>query len=422
MATSPRALLLYHFFAPDDEVSSRLFAMLAEDLAAAGWDVTAAPSNRNRRDPRIAYPRRERIGSVAVRRIWRPPLSQSGALGRIANAAWMIARWSLLALRRDLHPDVVIVGTDPILSVLTAWAWKRMRPRVRIAHWAFDLYPEAAIADGRLRERSTLARMLRAVLRRAYGSCDLIADIGPCMRQRLDRYRPTAKRATLTPWALVEPPEIPEPDPQTRRRLFGDARLALLYSGNLGRAHSFEPFLELARALESDGVHFAFAVRGERVAELERALRSGPANVSLAPFAREEDLARHLAAADVHLASLRPEWSGLVVPSKFFGSLAMGRPVLFAGARSSAIARWIEEHRAGWIADEASRPELLRALAELARSPARVAEIRHRCKDTYRRHFARNAVASAWERELRSLLVDPARTVNATRDGAVAGG
>lgn len=407
MATSPRVLLLYHFFAPDDEVSSRLFAMLAEDLAAAGWDVTAAPSNRNRRDPRIAYPRRERLGSVAVRRIWRPRLSQSSTLGRIANAAWMIAAWSRLALRRDLRPDVVLIGTDPILSVLTAWAWKRLRPQVRIAHWAFDLYPEAAIADGRLREGSFLARLLRAVLKRAYGSCDLIADIGPCMRERIDRYRPAAERATLPPWALVQPTEIPEPDPETRRRLFGDARLALLYSGNLGRAHSFEPFLELARALESDGVHLVFAVRGERARDLERALRSGPANVSLAPFAREEDLARHLAAADVRLASLRPEWSGLVVPSKFFGSLAMGRPVLFAGARSSAIARWIEEHRAGWIADEASRPALNRVLAELARSPARLAEIRQRCHDTYRRYFARNAVALAWEQRLRALLVDP---------------
>lgn len=238
MATSPRALLLYHFFAPDDEVSSRLFTMLAEDLAAAGWDVTAAPSNRNRRDPRIAYPRRERLGSVAVRRVWRPPLSQSGALGRITNAAWMIARWSLLALRRDLSPDVVIVGTDPILSVLTAWVWKRLRPHVRIAHWAFDLYPEAAVADGRLREGSFLARLLRAVLRRAYGSCDLITDIGPCMRERLDRYRPTAKRATLPPWALVEPPEIPEPDPGSRYSTWQQSRL----SSEAHREHRSEAF------------------------------------------------------------------------------------------------------------------------------------------------------------------------------------
>src|SRR5262249_23018731 len=147
-------------------------------------------------------------------------------------------------------------------------------------------------------------------------ACDLIADLGVCMRIRLKAYNPPGRKVTLVPWALVEPAEVERPDPDVRRDLFGDRPLGLLYSGNFGRAHSYAEFLNLARRLRGDGVHFCFGVRGNRADELRAALRADDGNVSLAGFVPESALAKRLAAADVHLVSLRPEWSGLVVPSK----------------------------------------------------------------------------------------------------------
>src|SRR5262249_5460105 len=164
------------------------------------------------------------------------------------------------------------------------------------------------------------------LLRAAYASCDLIADLGSCMRQRLAAYAPPGHKATLVPWALVEPESVERPDPVVRRALFGDSKLGLLYSGNFGRAHSFAEFLDLARVRRDDGVHFCFGVRGNRAEELRSAIGPGDANISLAGFAPEAELEERLTAADIHLVSLRPDWSGLVVPSKFFGALAAGRP------------------------------------------------------------------------------------------------
>ena len=45
----------------------------------------------------------------------------------------------------------MIVGTDPMLSVLVALPWRVLRRRSRIVHWCFDLYPDAAVAEGMLR-------------------------------------------------------------------------------------------------------------------------------------------------------------------------------------------------------------------------------------------------------------------------------
>jgi glycosyltransferase involved in cell wall biosynthesis len=366
--------------------------------------VEALPCNRSCHHPEQGFPRREQWQSVAINRVWRPPFRQASARGRILNTAWMLAAWSAIGLRRQTAPDLVVIGTDPVLSVLVAPVLKRLHSGVRIAHWAFDLYPECAVAEGMIRENSLLLRLLQPRLRRAYASCDLIADLGSCMRSRLDQYHVKARRATLVPWALVEPETVATADPAVRRDLFGDAKLGLLYSGNLGRAHTFQEFVELARRLRYDSVRIAFGVRGHRAGELRDALRPDDHNVTLANFVPEEMLAQRLTAADIHLVSLRPEWTGLVLPSKFFGSLATGRPVLFAGSRDCAIARWIDEHRVGWVLDASTADAVAAELQALRREPGRLVEMQHHCQRVYHAHFSRRCVMDAWHQELTGLL------------------
>jgi colanic acid biosynthesis glycosyl transferase WcaI len=411
MGNTPKVAILYHFFYPDDVVSARHFSDLAEGLAAAGWEVEVFPCNRGCRNPAQIYRPRERWHGVDISRVWRPRFAQSNSLGRILNAAWMIAAWSRIALRRRAtRPDFVLVGTDPILSVLVALPLKWLRPEIKIAQWVFDLYPEAAIADGILSASGNLTRILIAVLRRAYARCDLIVDLGSCMRRRLEAYGSTAIRQTIVPWALAEEKSPLAPEPSLRRRLFGNASLALLYSGNFGRAHAHEEFLKLARSLRAMGAQFRWSVRGNAVDQLHAEIRESDTNVGMLGFVPESELARHLAAADIHLASLKPDWSGVVVPSKFFGSLAAGRPVLFAGPEDCCVARWIREHRVGWVLNSFSLEEVEFRLRYLAENPERLRELQTHCFSVYESYFSRDTMIASWARELGQLLrLRPAR-------------
>lgn len=410
---TPRIVVLYHYFHPDDVVSARHFTQLCLGLRERGWNVEVLPSNRSCRDSEASYPLKESWQGLLINRVWRPRLLQSSSLGRVLNALWMLGVWSRLGLRsRRSAPDVILVGTDPLLAVLVAWVVRKLRPRIRVAHWCFDLYPEAAIAEGMVSGDSFLVRGLRYLLRAAYASCDLIADLGECMRRRLQSYRHGAREVTLVPWALVEPESVEPPDSSLRRQMFGEASLGLLYSGNFGRAHSYAEFLELACQLQGSNVHFCFGVRGNRVEELRKAVLPEDSNIHFAGFAPESELARRLAAADVHLVSLQPEWSGLVVPSKFFGALAVGRPVLFAGPQDAAIARWIEEHGVGWVLTPGSVGEVAAQLRELAASPQRLEALQRRCQQVYRHHFSRCQIVDAWHRELLALLPSPSALVN----------
>jgi colanic acid biosynthesis glycosyl transferase WcaI len=397
--------VLYHYMHPDDVVSARHFDGFCEGLVKRGWQVEAMPCNRGCRDETRQSPRHSRWHNIEFNRVWRPKLRQASTGGRVLNALWMIGAWSRIGLRRkSAMPDVVMIGTDPIFSVMAAVAIKAMRPTARIVHWCFDLYPEAAVADGVLSPDSLFVKSGKWLLRRAYKSCDVIADVGSCMRARLDAYRPSARRATLTPWALFEPTHPVAADPETRRSLFHGASLGLLYSGNVGRAHSYEEFLALARRLRSQDAHFCFSVRGNRAAELRDAVRVDDANIGFADFASESELGQRLSAADIHLVSLQAGWTGVVVPSKFFGCLAAGRPVIFAGSRQSCIAGWIAEHNVGWVLDGESMESVANDIIRLAKEPERLRSLQAHCHSVYHDHFRMELVMDAWSKELFALV------------------
>ena len=405
----PHALVFFHYLPPDDVVSAVLIGDLSAGLCERGWKVTAYPGNRGFGDESTLHAAREIWNGVEIRRVWRPAFRQSSNAGRMLNAIWMVMRWSLLALHPRLNPDVVIVGTDPVLSILAARTWRWFKPNTRIVHWCFDLYPEAAIADGILEPRSRLVRLLHPLLKRSYAVCDLIVDIGNCMRERLKAYGSSARVATVVPWALDEQ-AVPSPLYQAERRaIFGAAKLGLIYSGSFGRAHGFEDILALARAMREDDARFAFSVRGNRTRELSQAVGPDDSNIYFAPSVPVEKLQVRLSAADIHLVSLKEEWTGTVVPSKFFGALAAGRPVLFSGSPDSAIARWITELNVGWVLQPGSAQEVAGELRRYASNPDARDRMNRHCHHVYTTRFSKRAGLDEWNSELCRLLGPQAR-------------
>jgi glycosyltransferase involved in cell wall biosynthesis len=301
-------------------------------------------------------------------------------------------------------PDVIIVSTDPPLSILVARFWKLVRSKTRIVHWCFDLYPEAAIADGVLKERSVAYRLMQWLLPPAYRSCDLIVDIGSCMRARLIHYKTSAKFVTLTPWALAEPKAPLKTDLDERERLFGDAPLALMYSGNFGRPHSHEEVLELAHELRDQRIRLVFSVRGTRQQALREAVRATDDNVSFCDLASADNLERRLSAADIHVVSLRSDWTGMVVPSKFFGAIAAGRPVLFAGSPESAVAKWIESYGLGWVLTASNVAQIADQITAYMTELKESSSMRQHCHDVYRAYFSKNTILDSFDQELRQLV------------------
>ena len=400
--------VFYHFYKPDDVVSAVHFSDLCEGLAARGWDVTMMTSNRLCRYKGTVSPKEETLEGVDVIRCWRPGLSQASNVLRMINSLWIQLAW-LLRFRRMEKPDAIIVGTDPQFSQLMLPLLRRIAPQTKILFWSFDMYPEAVLAESSNGIVVSIATMFYKMMPRLYRPVDIMVDIGPCMRSLLREHNTTADYETLVPWALSEPDFGIPVNVEVRAKMFGeDARLGVLYSGNMGMAHEYAEFLALARMLRERApqIVFAFSSRGNRMDEFLAELTPEDTNIKILPFASLEELGDRLNAADIHLLSLKPKWNGIVVPSKFFGSLAAGKPVLYAGSATSCIGQWIQRYELGLLLDSDRIEQTADKLIEYSDNPDSLDDWKSAAYRTYQEQFSRDRVIEGWDQSLRGATSD----------------
>jgi glycosyltransferase involved in cell wall biosynthesis len=127
-------------------------------------------------------------------------------------------------------------------------------------------------------------------------------------------------------------------------------------------------------------------------------------NITFAGFIEEEKLSLRLAAADMHMISLRRGWEGVSVPSKFFGSLASGRPLLYCGTPDSCIARLINEHSLGFIVEANKIKAIADILEEFSHDKNKIHQMQEWAFQFYNTHFSKELQWAKWNRSLRDYI------------------
>lgn len=117
-----------------------------------------------------------------------------------------------------------------------------------------------------------------------------------------------------------------------------------------------------------------------------------------------EELEQRLSAADLHMISLRPGWEGTVVPSKFFGALAAGKPVLYDGVAESDIGVWVDDYDLGVLLTDSNLESAAQRLIDFAHSRDDLHNWQQRALDVYRKEFSREHVLDQWDQTLRTML------------------
>jgi glycosyltransferase involved in cell wall biosynthesis len=154
------------------------------------------------------------------------------------------------------------------------------------------------------------------------------------------------------------------------------------------------------------------------VEEVQQSVTAEDHNVSFSPFAPQDQLATRLSSADIHVVSLRPEWTGTVVPSKFFGALAVGRPVLFIGSPDCSVAQIIRQYGVGWVCSPGQEAAVAAELRKFANNPWRLQALRETCHKTYQTYFSFEAALNRFDAELRALVGQQTETEISTTVGA----
>ncbi len=336
-------VLLNQFFPPAQAPTGLLLADLARELRRRGHEVTVLASAAD-------YGAAGQAPEAGLRVLHLGPQQphRAGLGAKLGDYfSFYRAAWRYLA-HLPARPDaLVFMTTPPFIGLLGAHLQKRAG--IPFVLWCMDLYPEALVAHGLFRPWNPVLPLLRQLASTERRRAAAVVALGPDMAARLAQTG-AARVEEIPGWSslAVSPALAAAAQTLRRARGWGDGEIILLYSGNMGRAHRAAEFAALAERLRDGTPRCRFVFSGGGPLRTEWEKRWGGLFEFMPPVP-EADCAAHLLAADVHLVSQQPAWTGVVVPSKFQASCALGRPVVFAGPPQSAVGVWLAEADAGWL-------------------------------------------------------------------------
>ena len=372
---------------------------LAFRLAEQGVSVAVVTSRQLYENPHAALPPREVINGVTIYRVATATRGRSRLLGRALDYVSFHAAAGVELLKILRRGDVVVAKTDPpLISVVVALA-AALRGAVLI-NWLQDLFPEVAsvLTPGLIPAR--LERLLIGTRDRSLRRAAINVVLGERMRDRVLSAGIDAARVRIVPnWADTTS-VVPQlgADSATRRRIGLEGRFVVGYSGNLGRAHEFETVIGAAQLLRTNP-RFAFLITGGGAkADAVRASvqAQGLESFFFQSYQPAELLSDSLAAADVHFVSLLPALEGLIVPSKLYGILAAGRPVVFIGDTSSELAKLVREQQCGIAVAVGDSDGLAAELCALQADPARLESMGARARELALARYTKEHAVSDW--------------------------
>ncbi len=407
-----RTIFVNRFFHPDLSATSQLLSDLAFDLAG-DRRVSVITSRLRYDDPNARLLARESVRGVEVRRVATTGFGRAGLVGKSIDLASFHLMAGIALLMVAKRGDVIVAKTDPpLLSVVAALA-ARLRG-ARLVNWLQDVYPEVATALGALGGVPARAlRVLRdASLRRASANVAL----GETMAARLEAAG--APRVRIAPNWTDETAITPLAAEHNRlRQAWGlDGRFVVAYSGNLGRAHEYDTMLGAARLLADEpAIRFLVIGDGHQARALRAAAEAaGLKNIDFQPYQPAERLPEALCAGDVHWISLRPELEGLIVPSKIYGVLAAGRPIIAVTAAEGETARLVQVHGCGLHVEPGDGPGFAAAVRRLALDRALAEGMGTAARAAATGPFSRASALARW-REILAEVAEVSRDAGPPR-------
>ncbi len=416
--TRPSVLFVNQHYWPDVAATAQHLTDLAEYLADEGWNVSVLCGRGRYLAGGLEAPKDEVRNGVRIRRISTTAFGRGTLVGRALD----YASFHVGALFRGvLGPryDWVIYLTTPSLLSFVGRVGSVFR-RQRYGVWSMDLHPEVEEALGIFRRGRPLTRLLHACARAGDRGAAFVVDLGSCMRERLvARGLDERRLVTIPVWSRKDEirPIPPEENP-LREELGLRDRFVVMYSGNAGLAHRFDEVLEAMRRLKDDPrFFFLFVGDGPRRAEIERFAREHEVpNFRYLDYFPREALAGSLSIGDAHLLTLRDDMAGLAVPSKLYGIMAAGRPVLVVGPTASEPAATVLRFGAGAVVDPEAPGSggldhagtVVEVLREWAGSPRLRRSLGARGRAAFLARFERERGCRSWAELLVALAEVPA--------------
>jgi len=347
-------LLLCQYFYPEHVSSAILPAQLAKDLAESGHDVSVICGWPQEYHDGNSVPQIETYKGVNIYRLKYGNFNNKNKIGRMINF-FSFFMSALMKLPKIMKYQVVMVYSNPPILPLIGY-WAKKLAKIKLVFVGFDLYPDNAIAINAINSDGAISKIMKYINKRVYLNADRVIAISSDMKNyMLEAHKELDEERTVVipNWYTgeIEYSGIIKND--EFKKLRETYQLIVLYTGNMGEAQELDTIVDSIINMNKSGkyknVLFVFTGHGSKKEQIEQKfINAGVSNIKVYGFLKGQDYKDILNVSDVCLVSLKKGVEGLGVPSKTYGYLAYGKPVISIMSDETELAKNITVFKAGF--------------------------------------------------------------------------
>ena len=353
-----KMLMLANYFYPDVASLGQLMTELAEELQN-NIDITviAAFPNYTGSIPEKYKGKRivkEKHQNIQILRVRVPEFDKTNKLSRIKYIISYFIN-SILAIIKSGKQDVIYTTSQPPVLGGVLGVIGKVLKRAKLIYNIQDFNPEQTEAVGYSKNKFIIevARLIDKI------SCkisDLVIIVGRDMQETLKnrfKHKRVPTNIVINNWTnenIIKPLDSNHIKVLEFKEKYNmKDKFIFMYSGNIGLFYDLENIIKVVGEFkENKDIIFAFIGDGAVKQELvDYCNKNNVENVRFIPYQDKADLIYSLNAADIHWVVNAKGIKGVSVPSKLYGVMAAGKPVLGVLDEGSEARLIVEECNCG---------------------------------------------------------------------------
>ena len=364
MADKKKLLIYAHYYVPDVASTGQILKELAEGIKDR-FDVTVicvVPSYGGTVEDKYKTQKyyKEKINGVNVLRIRVPEFTKVNKFSRVKNILAYFFGAVLATFKVGKQDYVFSISQPPILGGLIG-VWGKWIKRAKYIYNIQDFNPEQVIAVNYCKNKILLKIMLIAD-KFSCKCADKVIVVGRDMVETLKKRfnnKKIPKHTFINNW--IDENEI-YPLKGDNEKVAGfknkyglNDKFVIMYSGNIGLYYDLENIIKVIKKFPKgtktkDGKDVVFAFVGggslyDKLVEYKNV--NNMENVVFIPYQDKKDLIYSLNGGDVQWCVNARGIKGVSVPSKCYGIMAAGRPIIGVLEKNSECELIINETGCG---------------------------------------------------------------------------
>ncbi len=365
-----RIYVVNQYYHSDNAATGEVLKDLCEAFAQDGYDVVVLSSRSSFSDPKS-----EIINGVHVERLCVIPKGQSLTTKARGYATYFFWIWfRFLKVRRN---SIILVLTTPPLVALIPALWKPFK-EFKVVYNIQDLYPDVFDVLQMMNKNSIVYKFLKRIEYTIFSKSDYVVPVGHDMKKRImsDYHINEEKTIVIQNGSLKEQREFSKEYWQNLKNHEiggGKKNFVIQYAGNLGRVHEFQTVLGALKLLDQkkiDDVEFQFIGGGYNYDKFKSIVkREKIKHVEFLPYVSREEIVNFIAKSDIQLVISRKNLLDIGFPSKFYGAVAVGKPMIYLCDDEDKITEYVNKYKFGFVVPNGASEDLLEKILLLKNSP-----------------------------------------------------